>query len=138
MNYDNPSNGEHPVIPPFSGSIYYLAGPMAGYINHNHPAFNAATIKLRNHGYRIINPAEYGDLVTRWQECMKRDIHALLWCDAVITMPWWIHSRGATLEVRLARDLEMPVHPLSDFLSKEAVADIGAMMVKLEPSQNTH
>lgn len=97
--------------------IYYLAGPMAGYENWNHPAFHEAAAKLRELGYKIINPAEYGNLVTGWHECMKRDIHALLWCDAVIVLPGWEKSRGATLETYIARALEMPIYELDAALA---------------------
>lgn len=98
-------------------TVYYLAGPMASYPDHNHPAFHEATAALRARGYTIINPAEYGNLVTGRQECMKRDIHALLWCDAVIVLPGWERSRGTTLETNAATDLDMPVYELSAMLN---------------------
>jgi hypothetical protein len=75
---------------------------MAGIKDHNHPAFHEATARLRNLGFNIISPAEYGYLVTGWQQCMKRDTHALLWCDAVIVLPGWKNSRGATIEAVLS------------------------------------
>jgi hypothetical protein len=101
---------------PHSISIYYLAGPMAGYPDHNHPAFYTAAADLRACGHTIINPAEYGQLVTGWQAVMKRDIHALLWCDAVIVLPGWEKSRGARLETDIAWRLEMPIFLLETML----------------------
>lgn len=91
--------------------IYYLAGPMAGYADHNHPNFREAATALRQQGYTIVNPADYGNLDhLSWQTVMKRDIHALLWCDAVIVLPGWEESRGAKLETDIARRLEMPIY----------------------------
>jgi hypothetical protein len=98
-------------------TVYYLAGPMAGYPHWNHPAFHAAAAQLRSLDHTVINPAEYGNLVTGWMECMKRDVHALLWCDAVIVLPGWEKSRGATLETNLADDLCMPVFDLHIMLN---------------------
>jgi len=89
---------------------------MQGIEEHNHPAFHRAAAQLRDLGYTIINPAEYGNLVTGWQACMKRDIHALLWCDAVVTLPRWELSRGASLEVLIADRLEMPVYEIQTLL----------------------
>ena len=36
----------------------YLAGPMAGYKDHNFPAFNAKAAELRALGHEVFNPAE--------------------------------------------------------------------------------
>jgi hypothetical protein len=102
--------------PETTPKVYYLAGPMNGYPEHNHPAFHKAAAELRACGHTIISPAEYGQLVTGWQTVMKRDIHALLWCDAVIVMPGWEKSRGARLETRIAWDLEMLIYPLDVLL----------------------
>lgn len=96
---------------------YYLAGPMAGYPQHNHPAFHEAAADLRRCGHAIVSPAEYGNLSKLGrQECMKRDIHALMWCEAVIVLPGWEHSPGATMEANLATDLMMPVFDLDTML----------------------
>ena len=40
---------------------------------------------------------------------MRLCIAELLRCDAVLAHPNWIHSRGARLEVEVARGLGMPV-----------------------------
>jgi hypothetical protein len=105
------------MIHPNALHVYYLAGPMAGYPNHNHPEFHAAAAKLRACGHIIVSPAEYGNLSNLgWQQVMKRDIHALLWTDAIIALPGWDKSRGATLETNLARTLDMPVFDLNVML----------------------
>ena len=36
----------------------YISGPMTGKPDFNHPAFNAAAIRLREEGHFVINPAE--------------------------------------------------------------------------------
>jgi hypothetical protein len=97
-------------------TVYYLAGPMAGYPEHNHPAFHQAAEQLRKCGYTVVNPAEYGNLIVGWKQCMKRDLHALLWCTDVIVLPGWEKSKGTQLETYVARALHMPVHTYSMML----------------------
>jgi len=112
-------------------TVYYLCGPMAGVDDeHNHPAFHAAATQLRSRGYVIINPAEYGNMVRGWQECMKRDTHALLWCNAVIVLPGWERSKGATLEANLATDLQMPVYEIEHVLADGGLIELPPALVK--------
>lgn len=89
----------------------YLAGPMSGLPDYNFPAFHAAAKRLRSMGYTVINPAELdgGDTSKPWDYYMRRDIPMLLTAEAVAVLPGWEQSRGATLEVTIARALGMPV-----------------------------
>lgn len=88
----------------------YLAGPMAGYAEHNYPEFNCAAALLRADGYEVFNPAENPDGGVRRPRSfyMQRDIPALMDCDAIVTLPHWQRSRGACLEMWIAIDLDMP------------------------------
>jgi hypothetical protein len=86
----------------------YLAGPMTGYPDFNFPAFHAAAKKIRDEGHECVNPAEIvSDTTTPWVDCMKRDIAGLLTCEAVATLPGWEKSKGASLEVLIAKTLGM-------------------------------
>ncbi len=88
----------------------YIAGPMTGIPEFNFPAFHAAAAALRSMGHEAINPAEVvTDTTTSWAECMRRDIPALLTCEAVVTLDGWEKSKGANLEIHIARALGMPV-----------------------------
>lgn len=91
--------------------VLYLAGPMSGLPDFNFPAFHAAAARLRAQGYVVINPAELddGDTSHSWDYYMRRDIPMLLTAQAVAVLPGWEQSRGATLEVTIARALGMPV-----------------------------
>lgn len=104
----------------------YLAGPMRGIKDFNHPAFHAAADRLRALGYEVRNPAEH-DTVHKaanpdaaraaLRECMASD---LAWiaahADAVVVLPGWEDSRGAQAEVAVARSLDLPVHELTEVL----------------------
>lgn len=110
---------------PEKGSKLYVAGPMTGKEDWNFPLFFAVSDALRAMGYEPNNPAENDgpDVVTAvahanemhrrgthsWADYMKRDVIRLVSCDGLVVLPGWQSSRGAKLEVGLARDLEMPV-----------------------------
>jgi hypothetical protein len=97
----------------------YLSGPMSGLPEFNFPAFHAAAEQLRGVGYTVISPAEAAqDLTAPWAEHLRRDIALMMaHCTAVATLPGWEHSKGAQLEVHIARELGWPVMPASVWLA---------------------
>lgn len=103
--------------------LLYVSGPMTGKPLLNFPAFNAAAEALRRAGYTVVNPAELNpDTAASWRECMSVDIKALVDCDAVATLPDWEQSRGASLEVQIARGLGMEVDSVEGWLARAGVA----------------
>lgn len=100
----------------------YVSGPMTGYKNKNFPAFMKASIQLRAKGLRIINPAELdiGEPEKTWEKCLQRDIRELMKCNCVATLPGWKKSRGALLEVYIAKALKWPVHPVEYYLKRKS------------------
>ncbi len=96
----------------------YLAGPMSGVENLNFPLFHAEADRLRALGHDVVNPAEINaDPKADWAGCMRADIRELVTCEGIAVLPGWEKSRGASLEVHIARALGMPV-----LVSIEAVA----------------
>jgi nucleoside 2-deoxyribosyltransferase len=90
----------------------YLAGPMTGHPENNHPEFRTQAAFLRSRGLDVVNPAELDDVVgmdREWEWYMKRDIELLVGCDAVAVLDGWRMSRGARLEVYIASALSMMV-----------------------------
>ncbi len=91
----------------------YIAGPMSGHENLNHPAFFEAEKWLQAHGWNTINPAamdievgidpsqEMGEY--DYEDAASRDIDALEKCDAIYLMAGWQFSKGACWERALAR-----------------------------------
>jgi len=90
----------------------YIAGPMSGHDQLNHPAFFRAERLLQEHGWETVNPAamdldvgidpsapmeEYD-----YEDAARRDIEALQKCDAIYLMAGWQHSKGACWERALA------------------------------------
>lgn len=92
----------------------YVAGPMSGCDEWNYPAFHEAARRLRAKGYDVVSPAELdeeGHVVGSkpWEWYMRRDLWALLGCEAVAVLDGWRQSKGASLEVYVASALGMPI-----------------------------
>ena len=98
----------------------YLSGPMTGLKDKNFPAFMKAAIKLRAKKYRVVNPAELniGDPQATWEACLVRDIKEMMKCRAVALLPNWRKSRGAKLEVYIAKALSWPIHSVDFYLKR--------------------
>jgi hypothetical protein len=65
---------------------------------------------LRHAGFEVVNPAE--DALpddAPWARHLRLAIVKLLACDAVATLPGVQHSRGAQLEIHIAKQLGMRV-----------------------------
>lgn len=95
----------------------YLAGPMSGYPLHNFPAFDEAAAALRSAGHEVTSPAEIdrahgfdpNDIVGELQYGMflRRSLRAMLDCEAIALLPGWEQSRGAQIEMAVARAIGM-------------------------------
>jgi hypothetical protein len=90
-------------------SVIYISGPMSGYEELNFPAFAQAAERLRNDGHKVISPAEIEQPVKSWEACMKEDIKQLMDANTVAVLPGWEQSKGARIEVELARSLGMSI-----------------------------
>lgn len=117
----------------------YIAGPMSGYPDFNRASFGFAAERLRNQGIEVISPTELDEedgslekedplmvaagVATEdlWRECLRRDLLRILEAkiDAVVVLDGWRESRGAALEVHVARSLGVPVFDLDGHRVKE-------------------
>lgn len=107
----------------------YIAGPMTGYDDWNFPAFFDAENQLKELGYETLNPAANDgasletaiqnaisarDAGATWSGYMRRDLSNLLLSDYVCVLPNWQRSKGASLEVHVAKALGIPLMILRD------------------------
>lgn len=131
----------------------YLAGPMSGYRAFNYFAFEGAAHLLRARGYAVVSPTELdepwfrdlcraspdgkmanlpasvdGKRVPKWEELLERDFKEIENVDAVVVLPRWEFSSGATKEVAYARGLgkEILIYPQMTTLLKGRVGGGGA------------
>lgn len=98
----------------------YLAGPITGLAKLNLPEFRKLEEALKEQGMEVLVPHDlFTDIDTTdylWEDYMKVCLPAMMDCDKVITLKDWEKSRGTKLEVHVARELDMPVLPISRFL----------------------
>lgn len=97
---------------------------MRGYPLFNFPAFHEAAKSLRAEGWEVWSPAERDmsedgfdpatSTAKTLREYMVHDLPAVLASDAVIVLPGWEQSRGASLEVYVARETGIPVWPIAE------------------------
>jgi len=91
----------------------YVSGPMTNIPKLNFPLFAKVTKELRKAGHLVISPAEMDgkpDINAVWINCMRRDIICMLSkCYAVVLLPNWKKSRGAKIEVWIAKKLSIKI-----------------------------
>lgn len=86
----------------------YISGPITGMPGLNKPAFAEAARLLSDHGLEPVNPHCNGvEPQASWEQHMRADIALLVTCEAIYLLPGWENSRGATLELHIARALGM-------------------------------
>lgn len=104
----------------------YVAGPMTGLPEFNYPAFNEAARLLRGFGYAVLNPVDAEQKnptpgePQAWDWYMRHALRMVLDADGIALLPNWEGSRGAVLEVNVARALGMECARLEHWI--EAVA----------------
>ncbi|PQZ89468.1 MULTISPECIES: DUF4406 domain-containing protein [Pseudomonas] len=99
----------------------YLSGPMTGLPGLNFAAFHAMTDNLRADGHTVTNPAELNPDGGTLNDCMRRDIAALMDCDTVATLPGGEYSKGARLEVLIAERSGMTVVNAHDLVTSHPI-----------------
>lgn len=86
----------------------YIAGPMAGILEYNRPAFHQAAAEIAKAGHIALNPAilpgglsqgEYMDICCAMVRCS----------DAVYMLKGWENSEGAVIEHALARKIGLVI-----------------------------
>ena len=101
----------------------YLAGPMRGYASFNFPAFHEASARLRAAGHEVASPAEHdesggfdptgSDEDFDLRAAFRWDLEQVQTVDAVVVLPGWSGSKGASAEVAVAEVIGTPVYELS-------------------------
>lgn len=91
----------------------YISGPMTGYPDHNHGTFNHVANVIRDR-YKLdcFNPAENFDGMFDLPRhvYMLEDIKGLLTCDSIVMLPGWEKSKGALLEIEIAREINFKIY----------------------------
>lgn len=107
----------------------YLAGPMRGYPRFNFDAFETAYLDLTYRGHDVTSPhrmdlnegfdpdvADPESIPPQFvEECVRRDVEAIIQNEGVIFLPGWHVSDGAKAEWHIAQWLPRPRYSYPDF-----------------------
>ena len=86
----------------------YIIGAVTGYDpDEVRDKFATSERRLKEMGLTPVNPVNIVPEGLNWVAAMKICIAALIECDAVFLLPDWERSKGAMLEVMIARNLEI-------------------------------
>lgn len=103
--------------------IFYISGPITGVENGNKELFSSAESYLRSLGCKMVfNPARRDashhpyitDSEELWRFMMKFGIQELLDSDAILLLPFWHQSKGAKLELDIAKALGKQIFYFQD------------------------
>ena len=90
--------------------MIYISGPMSGLKDNNRSAFRAVAVDLRNMGHKAHNPADY-ERTRSYREYLTMD---MAWlgenADAMVMLPGWRLSPGATAEHSFAVALDLVIY----------------------------
>lgn len=101
----------------------YISGPIAGKPNKNKAAFAAEAEWLLSKGVEWVNPhhvppkahegacpeSYFHDKVHSSACYLRADLIAMLDCDVVLMIEGWVTSKGANLEIQVAKMAGIPV-----------------------------
>ena len=90
-------------------SKIYIAGPMSGLPGFNRPAFHRAAAHIVRRGNVALNPAILPDGLEQ-AEYMDICLAMLRCADAILMLPSWQTSSGATAEYHYAYKMALPVY----------------------------
>lgn len=88
----------------------YISGPITGMKNLNRDSFEKAEELLKGTpGVYPVNPSNIDSKDKSWKGYMKADITELIKCDYIAMLPGWWHSKGAIVELLIAKILGIKI-----------------------------
>lgn len=115
---------------PHSRENVYTSGPMRGYPDLNHAAFDSleAALDASDEGWVVRSPAASNryhkhDNNTPYSEAIRVDILSILECEAIMLMPGWRQSEGARFEAEIARSLGLQFYEATYEMTGETFYD---------------
>lgn len=87
---------------------------MSGIRHLNFPAFESAENRLLEMGWEVVSPHR-APKMDRWEEYMRYDLKMLVDCDAIFLLKGYSRSRGALLELQIARELGLRIYEEAEY-----------------------
>lgn len=89
---------------------FYVSGGMTGLPGMNRKNFNRVTKMLEDRGFTVFNPADIkGEADWGWDEYMREAIRGQMESQDIFMLNGYEHSKGAMIELDLAKKLNMGV-----------------------------
>lgn len=87
----------------------YISGPISGHdLEVRREVFSDAAKAAAALGFEPVSPFDNGvPEDAPWEDHMRADIKMLLDCHAILMLPGWHHSKGATTEIIIAQTLNL-------------------------------
>jgi hypothetical protein len=98
----------------------YICGKVTGDVNYRNK-FLKAEDDLYEAGFYPINPAACVPSNTDWNGAMRIALGLMLRCEGVAILGDWRSSKGAKIEVKLARKIGIPVMTLDRWVAKNGL-----------------
>jgi hypothetical protein len=95
----------------------YVSGCITGDANYQEK-FLKAENTLREAGFEPVNPVACVPPGWNWSQAMRVVVGLMLECDGVALLDDWADSKGARIEVRLARDVGIPAMLLDRWIAE--------------------
>lgn len=99
----------------------YISGPVTERPEQNIQEFRIVEMALRKLGHKPVVPHDIFDGIDTgdftYEDYLRHCIAAMCHCDEVVTLMDFHLSKGATIEVQIARTLNIPVHPVIRYIS---------------------
>lgn len=92
----------------------YIAGKISGIEEQAEKTFSFVEKQLVLEGFDVVNPMKLPHNHNKsWESYMKECIAALVYCDIIYPIKGFEDSRGACIELQLAKDLGLKVLQIS-------------------------
>jgi hypothetical protein len=89
----------------------YISGQITGIEQEAPGLFKKAEEEVRLLGYEPVNPVTIPHEHDKtWQSYMREDVKAMCSCEAIYMLNNWTNSKGARIELRIAKELGLEVH----------------------------
>jgi len=102
---------------PYLVTGIYICGKVTGDPDYREK-FLEAENKLFDAGYEPLNPTSVISPNCEWKKAMKIAISLMLKGDGIALLKDWRYSRGAKIEVKIARKVGIPIKQLNTWLKE--------------------
>jgi len=98
----------------------YLAGKISYLpINEVRARFQAHKKSLEELGHVVISPFDNWESGKTWEEYMLIGLAKLFVCDSIFLIPGWESSKGARIELAVARELKHEVYDSIEYMKQK-------------------